>query len=56
MRHTIGEAQSAIVVDVDILVEEVGAGTGVDFRGGTFPLVVAEHPLPCDPAAWACPC
>ena len=44
--HTIGEAKSAVVVDVDILVEEVGAGTGVDFRRGTFPLVVAEHPLP----------
>ena len=44
--HTIGEAKSAVVVDVDILVEEVGAGTGVDFRGRTFPLVVAEHPLP----------
>ena len=44
--HTIGEAKSAVVVDVDILVEEVGAGTGVNFRRGTFPLVVAEHPLP----------
>jgi hypothetical protein len=44
--QAIGEAQSAVVVDVDILVEEVGAGTGVDFRRGTFPLVIAEHPLP----------
>ena len=53
---TIGESKSAVVVDVDILVEEMGAGTGVDFRGGTFPLVVAEHPLPRARAAWACPC
>lgn len=56
LKHTIGEAESAVVVDVDILVEQMSAGTGVHFRGGALPLVVAEHLLPRSIAAWAHPC
>jgi len=40
------EAEFAVVVDGDVPVEEVSAGTGVELGGGTFPLIVAEHPLP----------
>ena len=54
--HAVSEAELAAVVDVDILVEEVGAGTGVHFRGGALPLVVAEHLLPQTPTAGTSTC
>ena len=44
--RTVCEAELAVVVDGDVPVEEVSAGTGVELGGGTFPLIVAEHPLP----------
>jgi len=50
--NAVCDLNSAGLVDVDISIDEVGAGTGVQLCGRPLALKIAEHPLPSSLTGW----